>query len=81
MNNFWYQNNVNTAVTVYLSAAFSISSESSQVVLIAVSSAVAIILLTVLLYILIGRFVLNHSQLECCDFNSYWFIKYYLFIK
>uniref|UniRef100_A0A8C6LLR2 receptor protein-tyrosine kinase n=1 Tax=Nothobranchius furzeri TaxID=105023 RepID=A0A8C6LLR2_NOTFU len=40
-------------------SAFSISSESSQVVLIAVSSAVAIILLTVLLYVLIGRFVLN----------------------
>uniref|UniRef100_A0A8C6LLK0 receptor protein-tyrosine kinase n=1 Tax=Nothobranchius furzeri TaxID=105023 RepID=A0A8C6LLK0_NOTFU len=37
-------------------SAFSISSESSQVVLIAVSSAVAIILLTVLLYVLIGRF-------------------------
>ncbi|KAM6970311.1 ephrin type-A receptor 3 isoform 2-T2 [Aplochiton taeniatus] len=36
--------------------SFSISSESSQVVLIAISSAVAIILLTVLLYVLIGRF-------------------------
>uniref|UniRef100_A0A4W5M0I5 receptor protein-tyrosine kinase n=1 Tax=Hucho hucho TaxID=62062 RepID=A0A4W5M0I5_9TELE len=36
--------------------AFSISSESSQVVLIAISSAAAIILLTVLLYIVIGRF-------------------------
>ncbi|KAG7241676.1 hypothetical protein INR49_025141 [Caranx melampygus] len=36
-------------------SAFSISSESSQVVLIAISSAVAIILLTVLLYVLIGR--------------------------
>lgn len=40
-----------------LSAAFSISSENSQVVLIAISSAVAIILLTVLLYVLIGRSV------------------------
>lgn len=40
-----------------LPAAFSISSESSQVVLIAISSAVAIILLTVLLYVLIGRSV------------------------
>uniref|UniRef100_A0A8C8DKY2 receptor protein-tyrosine kinase n=1 Tax=Oryzias sinensis TaxID=183150 RepID=A0A8C8DKY2_9TELE len=38
-------------------SAFSISSESSQVVLIAISSAVAIILLTVLLYVLIGRSV------------------------
>ncbi|KAL0963558.1 hypothetical protein UPYG_G00307960 [Umbra pygmaea] len=36
--------------------AFSISSESSQVVLIAISAAVAIILLTVLLYVVIGRF-------------------------
>ncbi|XP_049341020.1 ephrin type-A receptor 3 isoform X2 [Astyanax mexicanus] len=36
--------------------SFSISSENSQVVLIAISSAVAIILLTVVLYILIGRF-------------------------
>ncbi|XP_031654553.1 ephrin type-A receptor 3, partial [Oncorhynchus kisutch] len=36
--------------------SFSISSESSQVVLIAISSAAAIILLTVLLYIVIGRF-------------------------
>ncbi|RXN20994.1 ephrin type-A receptor 3-like protein [Labeo rohita] len=36
--------------------SFSISSENSQVVLIAVSSAVAIILLTVLLYIVISRF-------------------------
>uniref|UniRef100_A0A3Q1D4T2 receptor protein-tyrosine kinase n=1 Tax=Amphiprion ocellaris TaxID=80972 RepID=A0A3Q1D4T2_AMPOC len=43
-------------------SAFSISSESSQVVLIAISSAVAIILLTVLLYILIGRF--------CCRSKS-----------
>uniref|UniRef100_A0A1A8D2I9 receptor protein-tyrosine kinase n=2 Tax=Nothobranchius TaxID=28779 RepID=A0A1A8D2I9_NOTKA len=43
-------------------SAFSISSESSQVVLIAVSSAVAIILLTVLLYVLIGRF--------CCRSRS-----------
>lgn len=40
-----------------LPAAFSISSENSQVVLIAISSAVAIILLTVLLYVLIGRSV------------------------
>ncbi|XP_045560633.1 ephrin type-A receptor 3 isoform X2 [Salmo salar] len=36
--------------------SFSISSESSQVVLIAISSSVAIILLTVLLYVVIGRF-------------------------
>ncbi|XP_030643062.1 ephrin type-A receptor 3 [Chanos chanos] len=36
--------------------SFSISSENSQVVLIAISSAVAIILLTVLLYVVIGRF-------------------------
>uniref|UniRef100_A0A674CXW1 receptor protein-tyrosine kinase n=1 Tax=Salmo trutta TaxID=8032 RepID=A0A674CXW1_SALTR len=36
--------------------SFSISSESSQVVLIAISTAAAIILLTVLLYIVIGRF-------------------------
>ncbi|XP_044221387.1 ephrin type-A receptor 3 isoform X6 [Thunnus albacares] len=43
-------------------SAFSISSESSQVVLIAISSAVAIILLTVLLYVLIGRF--------CCHSKS-----------
>uniref|UniRef100_A0A4W6FEK4 receptor protein-tyrosine kinase n=1 Tax=Lates calcarifer TaxID=8187 RepID=A0A4W6FEK4_LATCA len=42
--------------------SFSISSESSQVVLIAISSAVAIILLTVLLYVLIGRF--------CCHSKS-----------
>uniref|UniRef100_A0A4W4FLR3 receptor protein-tyrosine kinase n=1 Tax=Electrophorus electricus TaxID=8005 RepID=A0A4W4FLR3_ELEEL len=35
--------------------SFSISSENSQVVLIAISSAVAIILLTVVLYIVIGR--------------------------
>lgn len=46
------------------SAAFSISSESSQVVLIAISSAVAIILLTVLLYVLIGRSVSRTSL--CC---------------
>ncbi|CAG09222.1 unnamed protein product, partial [Tetraodon nigroviridis] len=43
-------------------SAFSISSENSQVVLIAISSAVAIILLTVLLYVLIGRF--------CCHGKS-----------
>uniref|UniRef100_A0A3Q3SMJ0 receptor protein-tyrosine kinase n=1 Tax=Mastacembelus armatus TaxID=205130 RepID=A0A3Q3SMJ0_9TELE len=43
-------------------SAFSISSESSQVVLIAISSAVAIILLTVLLYVLIGRSV--HQSLH-----------------
>uniref|UniRef100_A0A669BW20 Ephrin type-A receptor 3 n=1 Tax=Oreochromis niloticus TaxID=8128 RepID=A0A669BW20_ORENI len=43
-------------------SAFSISSESSQVVLIAISSAVAIILLTVLLYVLISRF--------CCRSKS-----------
>uniref|UniRef100_A0A3P8W3X9 receptor protein-tyrosine kinase n=1 Tax=Cynoglossus semilaevis TaxID=244447 RepID=A0A3P8W3X9_CYNSE len=43
-------------------SAFSISSENSQVVLIAISSAVAIILLTVLLYVLIGRF--------CCRSKS-----------
>lgn len=48
---------MNFAVVLDLSAAFSISSENSQVVLIAISSAVAIILLTVLLYILIGRSV------------------------
>ncbi|XP_076841563.1 ephrin type-A receptor 3 isoform X2 [Brachyhypopomus gauderio] len=36
--------------------SFSISTENSQVVLIAISSAVAIILLTVVLYIVIGRF-------------------------
>ncbi|XP_028846132.1 ephrin type-A receptor 3 isoform X2 [Denticeps clupeoides] len=36
--------------------SFSISGENSQVVLIAISSAVAIILLTVVLYVLIGRF-------------------------
>ncbi|XP_052004105.1 ephrin type-A receptor 3-like isoform X3 [Xyrauchen texanus] len=36
--------------------SFSISSENSQVVLIAISSAVAIILLTVVLYIVISRF-------------------------
>ncbi|XP_071001104.1 ephrin type-A receptor 3-like, partial [Oncorhynchus clarkii lewisi] len=36
--------------------SFSISSESSQVVLIAISSSVAIILLSVLLYVVIGRF-------------------------
>ncbi|KAM6934418.1 ephrin type-A receptor 3 isoform 2-T2 [Xenentodon cancila] len=43
-------------------SAFSISSESSQVVLIAISCAVAILLLTVLLYVLIGRF--------CCRSKS-----------
>ncbi|XP_007557202.1 ephrin type-A receptor 3 isoform X1 [Poecilia formosa] len=43
-------------------SAFSISSENSQVVLIAISCAVAIILLTVLLYVLIGRF--------CCRSKS-----------
>ncbi|MEQ2275351.1 Ephrin type-A receptor 3 [Xenotaenia resolanae] len=42
-------------------SAFSISSENSQVVLIAISCAVAIILLTVLLYVLIGRSVPNQS--------------------
>ncbi|KAM6934417.1 ephrin type-A receptor 3 isoform 1-T1 [Xenentodon cancila] len=42
--------------------SFSISSESSQVVLIAISCAVAILLLTVLLYVLIGRF--------CCRSKS-----------
>ncbi|XP_064832608.1 ephrin type-A receptor 3-like isoform X2 [Oncorhynchus masou masou] len=36
--------------------SFSISSESSQVVLIAISSSVAIILLSILLYVVIGRF-------------------------
>ncbi|XP_078214686.1 ephrin type-A receptor 3 isoform X4 [Callithrix jacchus] len=36
--------------------SFSISGESSQVVLIAISAAVAIILLTVVIYVLIGRF-------------------------
>ncbi|KAG9349373.1 hypothetical protein JZ751_027816 [Albula glossodonta] len=36
--------------------SFSISSENSQVVLIAISSAVAIILLTIVVYILVGRF-------------------------
>lgn len=48
---------MNLAVVLGISAAFSISSENSQVVLIAISSAVAIILLTVLLYVLIGRSV------------------------
>lgn len=48
------------SVVLGLLAAFSISSENSQVVLIAISSAVAIILLTVLLYVLIGRSV--HQQ-------------------
>lgn len=38
-------------------AAFSISSENSQVVMIAISAAVAIILLTVVVYVLIGRWV------------------------
>ncbi|XP_028969347.2 ephrin type-A receptor 3 isoform X1 [Esox lucius] len=42
--------------------AFSISSESSQVVLIAISSAVAIILLTVLLYVVISRFCGCHKS-------------------
>jgi len=37
--------------------AFSISSENSQVVMIAISAAVAIILLTVVVYVLIGRLV------------------------
>lgn len=50
------------------SAAFSISSESSQVVLIAISSAVAIILLTVLLYVLIGRSV-HHSLDSVSNFS------------
>ncbi|XP_073889888.1 ephrin type-A receptor 3 isoform X5 [Macaca fascicularis] len=36
--------------------SFSISGESSQVVMIAISAAVAIILLTVVIYVLIGRF-------------------------
>ncbi|XP_038622187.1 ephrin type-A receptor 3 isoform X1 [Tachyglossus aculeatus] len=36
--------------------SFSISSENSQVVMIAISSAVAIILLTIVVYVLIGRF-------------------------
>uniref|UniRef100_A0AAR2L969 receptor protein-tyrosine kinase n=1 Tax=Pygocentrus nattereri TaxID=42514 RepID=A0AAR2L969_PYGNA len=39
--------------------SFSISSENSQVVLIAISSAVAIILLTVVLYIVIGSYLYN----------------------
>lgn len=42
-------------LSVWCWAAFSISSENSQVVLIAISSAVAIILLAVVLYIVIGR--------------------------
>lgn len=37
--------------------AFSISGENSQVVMIAISAAVAIILLTVVTYVLIGRWV------------------------
>uniref|UniRef100_A0AAR2LTB8 receptor protein-tyrosine kinase n=1 Tax=Pygocentrus nattereri TaxID=42514 RepID=A0AAR2LTB8_PYGNA len=49
--------------------SFSISSENSQVVLIAISSAVAIILLTVVLYIVIGRSVChsdnNFTGLKC----------------
>lgn len=48
---------INFTVVLGFPAAFSISSENSQVVLIAISSAVAIILLTVLLYVLIGRSV------------------------
>ncbi|CAL8321032.1 unnamed protein product [Merluccius merluccius] len=43
-------------------SAFSMSSESSQVILIAISSAVAIILLIVLLYVVINRF--------CCHSKS-----------
>uniref|UniRef100_A0A674NX36 receptor protein-tyrosine kinase n=1 Tax=Takifugu rubripes TaxID=31033 RepID=A0A674NX36_TAKRU len=52
-------------------SAFSISSENSQVVLIAISSAVAIILLTVLLYVLIGRSVHNPiiSNFHPCFIN------------
>uniref|UniRef100_A0AAR2IW13 receptor protein-tyrosine kinase n=1 Tax=Pygocentrus nattereri TaxID=42514 RepID=A0AAR2IW13_PYGNA len=42
--------------------SFSISSENSQVVLIAISSAVAIILLTVVLYIVIGRSVCHSDN-------------------
>ncbi|XP_074756680.1 ephrin type-A receptor 3 [Athene noctua] len=41
---------------VFSHEAFSISSENSQVVMIAISAAVAIILLTVVVYVLIGRF-------------------------
>uniref|UniRef100_A0A8C5E546 receptor protein-tyrosine kinase n=1 Tax=Gouania willdenowi TaxID=441366 RepID=A0A8C5E546_GOUWI len=51
--------------------SFSISSENSQVVLIAISSAVAIILLTVLLYVLIGRSVC-HSTRPILHFYSFY---------
>lgn len=48
---------ISPVVSLSSHSAFSISSESSQVVLIAISTAAAIILLTVLLYIVIGRSV------------------------
>uniref|UniRef100_A0A8C1K1Y9 receptor protein-tyrosine kinase n=1 Tax=Cyprinus carpio TaxID=7962 RepID=A0A8C1K1Y9_CYPCA len=53
--------------------SFSISSENSQVVLIAVSSAVAIILLTVLLYIVISRSVCQskHSHTGLPGIKTY----------
>uniref|UniRef100_A0AC11EG68 EPH receptor A3 n=1 Tax=Ovis aries TaxID=9940 RepID=A0AC11EG68_SHEEP len=48
-------------------AAFSISGENSQVVMIAISAAVAIILLTVVTYVLIGRFCGYHKSKHGAD--------------
>ncbi|XP_027391575.1 ephrin type-A receptor 3-like, partial [Bos indicus x Bos taurus] len=47
--------------------SFSISGENSQVVMIAISAAVAIILLTVVTYVLIGRFCGYHKSKHGAD--------------
>ncbi|MGH0175123.1 UNVERIFIED_CONTAM: hypothetical protein FKN15_069966 [Acipenser sinensis] len=52
--------------------SFSISSENSQVVMIAISAAVAIILLTVVGYILIGRFC-GHNKSKHADEKRFQF--------
>ena len=68
--------------------AFSISGENSQVVMIAISAAVAIILLTVVTYVLIGRWVHSLfsdvlSLLHCLlpsiatKIGKVWSVKYF----
>ena len=52
---YWGEKLLTLISDLCFSVAFSISSENSQVVLIAISSAVVIILLSVVLYIVIGR--------------------------
>ncbi|MEJ1283081.1 hypothetical protein NN561_014046 [Cricetulus griseus] len=65
-----YSTMVVIVVLVFISfnlTAFSISGENSHVVMIAISAAVAIIVLTVVIYVLIGRFCGYHKSKHSSD--------------